>query len=179
MSDLKEEVDAFVRGDGTAFRTIVNATSGKLVRLAARLMGNLEDGEDVVQEAYMKAHRALLDGGFDGRSKVETWLYRIVTNTAIDALRSGVRRQKPTDVLPEPAWDGAAEAEARVALSELDDLLRCLPPEQRAAIVLKSVEGLSAAEIAVILRTTEGAVEQRLVRARATLKEWSTRHAGS
>lgn len=136
-------------------------------------MGNLEDGEDVVQEAYLKAHRAIVDGRFDGRSKVDTWLYRIVTNTAIDALRSGVRRQRPTDAVPEIAWDGAAAAEARIALKELDVLLAGLPPDQRAALVLKSVEGLSAAEIAEITGSSEGAVEQHLVRARAALKKWS------
>jgi RNA polymerase sigma-70 factor (ECF subfamily) len=74
-------------------------------------------------------------------------------------------------VLPEPEWDGAAAAEARIALAELGTLLEGLPEDQRTVIVLKSVEGLSAAEIAELLDTTEGAVEQRLVRARAALKE--------
>lgn len=173
MENLTEAVRKVADGDRAAFRHIVQETSGRLVRLAARLMGNLEDGEDVVQESYMKAHHAITDGRFDGRSKVETWLYRIVTNTAIDALRSGKRREKTTDTLPEPAWDGAAAAEARIALLELDVMLGALPPDQRAALVLKSVEGLSSAEIAQILGTTEGAVEQRLVRARAALKDRS------
>jgi RNA polymerase sigma-70 factor (ECF subfamily) len=171
LSDLTDDVEAVARGDTAAFRRIVSATSGKLVRLGARIMGNLEDGEDVAQEAYLKAHRAIMEGRFDGRSKVETWLHRIVTNTAIDALRSGTRRHRPTDVLPDPGWDGASAAEARVALVELDALLGNLPPDQRAALVLKSVEGRSAGEIAEIMRSTEGAVEQLLVRARATLKK--------
>jgi RNA polymerase sigma-70 factor (ECF subfamily) len=172
VADLKEEVDAIVRGDPAAFRRLVVATSQKLVRLAARITGSLEDGEDVVQEAYMKAHRALVEGRFDRRSRVDTWLYRIVANSAIDALRAGARRPQRLETIPEPAWDGAVAAEARVALAELDALLDGLPPDQRAAIVLKGVEGRSSAEIAEITGTTEGAVEQRLVRARATLKEW-------
>jgi RNA polymerase sigma-70 factor (ECF subfamily) len=172
LADLKEDVDAVVRGDSAAFRRIVVATSQRLVRLAARITGSIEDGEDVVQEAYVKAYRAIVAGRFDGRSRVDTWLYRIVANTAIDALRSGSKRPKDLDSIPEPSWDGAGAAEARVALRELDSLLAGLPYEQRAALVLKSVEGLSSAEIAEIAGTTEGAIEQRLVRARATLKEW-------
>lgn len=172
MADLKEDVDAVVGGDVARFQRIVLATSQKLVRLAARITGSVEDGEDVVQEAYMKAYRALVDGRFDGRSRVETWLYRIVANTAIDSLRSGPKKPKNLDSIPEPSWDGAGAAEARVALTELDSLLRGLPHDQRIAIVLKGVEGLSSSEIAEITGTTEGAVEQRLVRARATLKEW-------
>lgn len=172
MSDLADDVGAVARGDTAAFGRIVSATSAKLVRLGARIMGNLEDGEDVAQEAYVKAHRAIVEGRFDGRSKVETWLYRIVTNTAIDALRSGAKRHQPTDVVPDAGWDGASAAEARVALRELDVLLRNLPPDQRAALVLKSVEGLSSGEIAEVMGSTEGAVEQRLVRARAALAAW-------
>jgi RNA polymerase sigma-70 factor, ECF subfamily len=171
LSDLADDVAAVARGDTAAFGRIVSATSNKLVRLAARIMGNLEDGEDVAQEAYVKAHRAIVEGRFDGRSKVETWLHRIVTNAAIDALRSGIRRQQPTDVLPDAGWDGAAAAEARVALRELDALLGTLPPDQRAALVLKSVEGRSSSEVAELMGSTEGAVEQLLFRARATLKE--------
>lgn len=118
----------------------------------------------------MKAHRAIVDGKFDGKSRVETWLYRIVTNTAIDVLRSGKRRERPTDVLPDTGWDGAAAAEARIALAELAKRLEALPEDQRVAIVLKNVEGLSSGEVAEVLGTTEGAVEQRLVRARAALR---------
>lgn len=172
MDLSKEDVDAIVRGDPAAFRRLVLATSPRLVRLAARITGSVEDGEDVVQEAYVKAHRALVDGRFDRRSRIETWLYRIVANSAIDALRAGAKKPQNIETIPEPSWDGAGAAEARVALSELDALLRGLPHDQRAALVLKGVEGLSSSEIAEIMNTTEGAVEQRLVRARATLKEW-------
>jgi RNA polymerase sigma-70 factor (ECF subfamily) len=150
---------------------MVAATSPQLVRLAARILGNLPDAEDVVQESYMRAHRALVEGRFDQRAKVSTWLYRIVSNAAIDALRGRGRRPLSSDTLPEGAWDGASSAEARLALTELDDWLSDLPAEQRTAIVLKSVEGLTTAEIAEILQCSEGAVEQKLVRARAALRK--------
>lgn len=173
MDELAEAVREAARGDESAFRKIVLATNVRLVRVAARIMGTLEDGEDVVQEAYVKAHRALMEGRFDGRSRVETWLYRVVTNTAIDALRSGKRTPRDKDVAIEPAWDGGRAVEARVALAELDSMLATLPPDQKAALVLKSVEGLSANEVAEVMGTTEGAVEQHLVRARAALRRWS------
>jgi RNA polymerase sigma-70 factor (ECF subfamily) len=73
-----------------------------------------------------------------------------------------------------PHRESGAQAEARLALAELADLLEALPEDQRVAIVLKSVEGLSTPEIARILDCSEGAVEQRLVRARATLRARSS-----
>jgi RNA polymerase sigma-70 factor (ECF subfamily) len=125
----------------------------------------------VVQEAYLKAYRSILAGGFDGRSKVETWLYRIVANQAIDQLRRRGRTRLVGDEALEVPGAGAGSIEAHVALRELDDLFADLPPEQRVAMILKSVEGLSSAEIAAIMECSEGAVEQRLVRARAALRE--------
>lgn len=172
MDNLGEAVELVRSGDTAAFQRIVDATSAQLVRLAARMLGNVVDAEDVVQEAYVKAYRALMSGEFDGRANVGTWLYRIVTNQAIDAMRSRVRRPKPTDVADETASD-LASAEEHVALVELSDWMNDLPPEQRAALVLKAVEGLSSSEIAKILNCSEGAVEQRLVRARAQLRKRS------
>ncbi len=173
METLEQAAARVATGDSAAFQIIVAATSDRLVRLAARLLGNISDAEDVVQEAYVKAFRALLADQFDGRSSVPTWLYRIVTRTAIDALRSNKRR-KPHESPSEPSFDGGAQAEARLALAELVGLLETLPEDQRVAIVLKSVEGLSTPEIAKILDCSEGAVEQRLVRARAALRARSS-----
>ncbi|HEY5375702.1 MAG TPA: RNA polymerase sigma factor [Polyangiaceae bacterium] len=171
MDTLEKAVDRVLAGDRAAFQQIVDTTSQKLVRLGARIMGNQADAEDVVQEAYVKAYRALTAGDFDRRSSTSTWLYRIVVNGAIDAKRSRSRRHETTDdVQIEPGWDGAAFAEARLALSELDEWLAALPPDQRAALVLQSMEGLNNTEIAQVMGVSEGAVEQRLVRARATLR---------
>lgn len=118
----------------------------------------------------MKAYKSLTRGQFDHRSAVDTWLYRIVSNAAIDALRSRARRPVPTDTMPEGTWNGTSSAEARLALRELDDWLSELPGDQRAAVILKSIEGMTSAEIATILECSEGAVEQKLVRARASLR---------
>jgi RNA polymerase sigma-70 factor (ECF subfamily) len=171
------------------------------------MMGNVADAEDVVQDAYIKAYRALLAGKFDGRSSVRTWLYRIVVNGAIDAKRARTRRfetfddaepdapsmpatgarftlrelQYWLDVLSdEPstddgefvdlAWDGASSAEARLALRELSRWMSTLPVDQQAVLSMQALDGLSAHKIAEIMHSTEGAVEQRLVRARAVLR---------
>lgn len=171
MDTLEKAVDRVLSGDRSAFQQIVDATSQKLVRLGARIMGNQADAEDVVQEAYVKAYRALTAGEFDRRASVNTWLYRIVVNGAIDAKRSRNRRAEASDEQVDPGWDGAARAEARLALAELDDWLQALPPEQRAALVLQSMEGLNNTEIAQVMGVSEGAVEQRLVRARAALRQ--------
>jgi len=172
LDNLDEAAQRVRSGDAAAFGQIVDATSGRLVRLAARMLGNVVDAEDVVQEAYVKAYRALTTGEFDGRANVSTWLYRIVTNQAIDAMRGRARRPKPTDTADESTSD-LASAEQKMALAELSDFMSELPPDQRAALVLKAVEGMTSPEIAEVLQCSEGAVEQRLVRARAALRKRS------
>jgi len=159
-------------GDTSAFSGIVLATQDRLVRLSARLLGSVPDAEDVVQEAYLKAYRSLLARKFDRRSRVTTWLHRIVINATLDARRSRKRAPVPSsETDPEPRTDGAASSEAHVALRELAGWLGALPEEQQVVLVLKALEDLSSGEIAEILGCTEGAVEQRLVRARAALRK--------
>ncbi|WP_437570256.1 RNA polymerase sigma factor [Sorangium sp. So ce542] len=169
--DLRLVAARVAGGDDAAFRQIVEHTRAPMYRLAARLVGDLAEAEDALQEAFVDAYRALREGRYDGRSKVETWLYRIVTNACLDALRR--RRGAPREARgsqAEPRFDGLVSAEARVALRELDALLAALPPQERAALVLVAVEGLPAKEAAAALGCSEGAVEQRLVRARAALR---------
>ncbi|MFO0548856.1 MAG: RNA polymerase sigma factor [Polyangiaceae bacterium] len=158
------------RGDTAAFRAIVDHTRAKLFRLAARIVGDLADAEDALQDGYVNAYRALSGRTWDHRSRLETWLYRIVTNACIDLLRKRKEGAAPTSA-SEPRFDGMVSAEARVALRELDAQLSTLAPQDRAALVLVAVEGLSARAAAEALGCSEGAVEQRIVRARATLRQ--------
>jgi RNA polymerase sigma-70 factor, ECF subfamily len=174
LSNLEGAVERFLKGDAAAFQELVDETSARLVRLSARMLGNVADAEDVVQEAYVKAYRSLLDGQFDRRAKVETWLYRIVVNATIDARRKRTRRGSSVGIEEETAVaidERGSSGEARLALAELADWLGELPPDQQAALLLKAVEGRESSEIAEILGCSEGAVEQRLVRARATLRQ--------
>jgi RNA polymerase sigma-70 factor (ECF subfamily) len=149
----------------------VESTFARLVRFAARIVGDVAEAEDVVQESYVKAYAALMDGSFEGRSSVSTWLHRIVTRTAIDAKRRRARRETYDDVLPEVPVDGASAADGHVALRELSEWLGTIPEEQSLALVLQALEGFTNREIAEILECSEGAVEQRLVRARAALRQ--------
>jgi RNA polymerase sigma-70 factor (ECF subfamily) len=155
-----------MRGDGNAFAIVVAETSVRLHRLAVRMTGDRDEAEDVLQESYVRAHRALVDGAWDERARVQTWLYRIVVNTALNERRQRLRRLKLVDAR------GPAEAtqEREVEVRQLMALVRELPEEQRAALILKELEGMTAGEIADVLQCSEGAVEQRLVRARATLR---------
>ena len=171
--DLRFLAARVAGGDDAAFRAIVDQTRAPLYRLAARLAGDLAEAEDALQEAYVDAYRALREGRWDGRSKVETWLYRIVTNAGIDALRR--RREAEGAEAREARFDGEIAAEARIALRELDVMLADLAPQDRAALVLTAVEGLSAKAAAEALGCSEGAIEQRLVRARAALRTRQTR----
>ncbi len=179
MSDLEEAARRVAAGDRAAFDSIVRSTQQPLLRTATRILGNREEALDVLQEAYVRAFDALVEtraeARFDGRSRVSSWLYRVVVNASLDALRS--RRRRPTvpllDLEVETSASGGNDAEARVALSDLARMLDLLPEEQRAALVLRELEGLSNAEVAAVLETTEGAIEQRLIRARATLRRRS------
>lgn len=164
--DVDEAARRVMRGDAAAFAVIVAGAGARLYRLAVRMTGDRDEADDVVQEAFIRAHRALCDGAWDGRARLETWLYRIVVNTALNARRERVRRRRLVEVRDDPGPLQETQAEAR----QLMALVRELPREQQAALVLKELEGMTAAEIAAVLECSEGAVEQRLVRARATLR---------
>ncbi len=176
MPTLEQAVARIRNGDIGAFRELVDETSPRLCRLAARIMGSVADGEDVVQDAYIKAYGALMQGRFDGRSHIHTWLYRIVTNTAITALRSRARQRRVTDDPATPVPGNPNSPETHLAVSEIAEWMGALPPEQRVTLVLKTLEGLTSGEIAAIMDCSEGAVEQRLVRARAKLRERQRYH---
>lgn len=171
LDTLEIAVAEVEQGNVAAFRQIVEATSNRLIRMTARIVGNMVEAEDVVQETYVKAHRAISEGKFDHRAKVETWLYRIAVHAALDARRRRKTKELSDDQVPNAAWEPFAQLEARQALIELDDWLRQLPEEQRVVLVLKAVDDLSTKEIAEILQCSEGAVEQRLVRARQSLRD--------
>ena len=140
-----------------------------------RLLANRAEAEDAVQEAYLRAYDALQSGRYEDRARMEAWLVTILTRVAMDALRSRKVRESslPSVDVAELAWPGATE-EQIVAILEIDRWLGALPPDQRAAVVLKEFEGLTSAEVGLALGVSEGAIEQRLLRARATMKRRMT-----
>ncbi len=160
-------------GDSQAFRVLVDRYSRKLYRLAYRLTGNHADAEDVVQETFLRAHRQL--GQFESRASVGTWLHRIAVNCAVDAIRARPYREAPRDTpttpearRPEPAADDpgperavfSTEVRRRVA-----EALGDLSPRERAAFVLRHVEGWSITEIGRALNLRTNATKHSIFRA--------------
>jgi RNA polymerase sigma-70 factor (ECF subfamily) len=181
-------------GDGEAFRELVEPYRGELQTHCYRILGSVQDAEDVLQEALLAAWRSI--GQFDGRS-LRAWLYRIATNRCLNYLRDESRRPRSAGLAGlgpgltqpvrsgEPWWlepypdvligDAAPGPEARydaresIALSFVAGLQH-LPPQQRAVLVLRDVLGFPAAEVAGILGTTPAAVNSSLIRARAGIR---------
>jgi len=181
-------------GDEEAFRQLTDPFRRELQLHCYRIVGSVQDAEDLVQETLLAAWRGL--EGFEGRASVRNWLYRIATNRCLNALRDRGRRPRevPSMVQPpeptrraEPVWlepypdiliEGLADTspgpEARyetkeaVALAFVTALQR-LPPRQRVVLVLRDALGFRAAEAADILGTSEVAVKGALQRARAAL----------
>src|SRR6266511_1786795 len=171
-------------GDEDAFRELTDPYRRELQLHCYRILGSLQDAEDLLQETLLAAWRALED--FEGRASLRSWLYRIATNRCLNALRDASRRpaQAPE---PEATWlqpypdalldsipDDAAGPEARYETREAVALafvagLQQLPPRQRAVLVLRDVLGYRTAEVADMLDATEASVTNALQRARASL----------
>jgi RNA polymerase sigma-70 factor (ECF subfamily) len=182
-------------GDGAAFRALTAPYGDELRVHCYRILGSLQDAEDVLQETMLAAWRGL--GGFEGRSSLRAWLYQIATNQCLNALRASSRRPRtayrPEVVMPppsragDPVWlqpypdalldevpDGAPGPDARYELKESVSLafvaaVQALVPRQRAVLLLRDVLGYRAAEVAQMLETTEQSVNSALKRARAAL----------
>jgi RNA polymerase sigma-70 factor (TIGR02960 family) len=182
-------------GDADAFRELVDPYRSELQVHCYRILGSLQDAEDLLQETLLAAWRGL--GRFQGRASLRAWLYRIATNRCLNALRDRGRRpqelppmaQPPEPTrLSEPIWlepypdvllegvvDTAPGPEARYETREAIGLafmtaLQHLPPRQRAALVLRDVLGFRTTEVAGMLGSTEASAKGALQRARATLE---------
>ena len=181
-------------GDQAAFGELVEAYRRELQVHCYRILGSLQDAEDILQETLLAAWRGL--GDFAGRASLRSWLYRIATNRCLNALRGRGRRPsspepiaeppRPTrrgepiwlepypDVLLDAVPSAAPGPDARYETTEAVGLafvaaLQHLPPRQRVVLVLCDVLGYSRAEVAAMLDTTEVSVKAGLQRARATL----------
>jgi RNA polymerase sigma-70 factor (ECF subfamily) len=148
-----------------------------------RMLGNLEQAEDAVQEALLRAWKGR--ASFDGGPGARAWLYRIVTTTCFDILRAAQRRGEQVESIADVPWlqpcpdallDAAGEPEGTAIRRETVELaylavIQLLPARQRAVLLLRDVQGYSAAETASILGLSVAAVTSALQRARATIAE--------
>jgi RNA polymerase sigma-70 factor (TIGR02960 family) len=182
----EHHLEAARMGDERAFRALVDPYRRELQVHCYRILGSVQDAEDVLQETMMAAWRGLQD--FGERSSLRTWLYRIATNRCLNALRDSSRRPRAEPIRTiEPMWlepypddllddlpDTAPGPDARYETKEAVTLafvaaLQHLPPNQRAVLVLRDVLGYRAAEVAEMLSSTETSVNSALRRARATV----------
>lgn len=155
----------FVAGDRQAFGEIFTRHQGHLWAVALRICGDPEDAADALQDGLIRGMRGA--SAFQGRSQVSTWLHRIVTNSAIDIVRSR-RPQVAIDDLPaDPST--AQDTAAWDATIDLERALAALPDGSRVALYLVDYEGWPVAEVAQVLGIATGTVKSRCARARARL----------
>ena len=179
---------AAARDDGEAFGRLVDPYRAELQAHCYRMLGSVQDAEDALQEALLGAWRGL--GGFEGRSSLRAWLYRIATNACLRLGSRRPRRLLSADYGPaftevddlgepvgEPLWlepyptpEGRYEQRESVELAFVA-ALQHLPATQRAVLILREVLGFSAAETAGILDTTPASVNSALQRARKAAGE--------
>jgi RNA polymerase sigma-70 factor (ECF subfamily) len=178
QSDL-ELVRRAQHNERGAFDLLVLKYQHKVIKLVARLLRDPTEAEDVAQEAFVKAYRAL--GSFRGDSAFYTWLYRIAVNTARNSIAS--RQRRPLDYEAELSESEQNNVAARLkhddtpeatVLSEeirqtVNSAIEQLPEDLRTAIVLREIEGLSYEEIAAAMDCPVGTVRSRIFRAREAI----------
>jgi RNA polymerase sigma-70 factor (ECF subfamily) len=150
-----------------SFDQVVRQREMQVLRTAFRILGNWADAEDVAQEAFLRLHRNGLNFSHDGA--VGAWLYRVTVNLCLDRTRS---RRLSQELLDSPSR--ARSAEAGVLIEEkkqrLMAALATLPTKERAALVLREIEGLSTAEVAAALGSSEVTVRSQISKAMVKLR---------
>lgn len=178
LRDEGELIRAAAGGDARAFDRLVQDKRELVVRTAYQVTGDLEDARDVAQKVFIRLWRIL--ERYDRERRFDTWLYRITVNAAIDHLRArgprGAIQALPEDPSALGRLGGIREPEADRAL-DLAELQRAflrlaagLSPKQRAAFVLREIQGLETAEVARILGVRESTVRNHLHQARRVLR---------
>ena len=175
----RELVDRWQCGDESAFATLIRRHERRVFGLLLRMLGNVQEAEDVAQETFLNLHRH--GHRFRSQSRFSTFLYRVAVNAALNRRRSLGRRRARTEALerrqlagddlpasPRDPEDSAAGAQvqARVQREVLS-----LPPHLRVPLVLFDIEGLSYSDVASVLQVAEGTVKSRIHRARHALRE--------
>lgn len=156
------------RGDERAFAALVRHYDPGLRGLAFRLLGDRTRMDDALQEAYVKAYRAL--PGFRGESSPGTWLYRIAYNACLDELKR-TRAVVDLESVRERAQPAPDPAETLSTRETLAQAIGALPPEDRAAVLLVDAEGFDYGSAAEVLGIPAGTVASRLSRARRALRQ--------
>lgn len=162
------------RGDQAAFEVLVKKFQDRAYRTAFHMTGNHGDADDVAQDSFLRAYRAL--PSFDERAEFGTWLHRIVINSALNVLRARRRRGRiePAEVaeeLPTPETDPAERTEAREEAEDVLAALDGLSPTLRETLIMATLEDMPYKDIAQTLGIPEGTVAWRVNQARKTLRK--------
>jgi len=168
MSD-RAIIQQVLAGDVEAFAQIVDRHYARCARIAVRIVGNREDAEEAIQDAFLRAFKALDD--YEDRERFSAWLTRILVNQCRTVLARSKRRDAVFLDLDPRQLDFAVDAEESEGLwPELDRMLDRLPAEQREAIVLKYADDLTYQEMSRITGAGESALKMRVQRAFARLR---------
>ena len=178
----QELVERAQKGDKRAFELLVMKYQRKLARLLSRMVRDPAEIEDIAQESFIKAYRALPQ--FRGESAFYTWLYRIAVNTAKNYLVARGRRAPTTTEFNAEEAEGfedaellrdiatpEAELQTKQIANAVNKAVEALPEELRTAITLREIEGLSYEEIAQMMDCPIGTVRSRIFRAREAIAE--------
>jgi RNA polymerase sigma-70 factor (ECF subfamily) len=172
--DASRFLDRLRAGEAAAFEELVMTYQHRVFGVALRMLGSAAEAEEIAQEAFVRAHRAL--GDFRGDAKLSTWLYAITSRLCLNRLASGERRlaRQGEETLLRLS-DSTLRPDAALERNELETALGRaiaeLPEERRIVVVLRDLEGLSYEEIAQALDLELGTVRSRLHRARADLRD--------
>ena len=157
---------AHLTGDSRAFDTLVRRHQQRMWAVAVRTLRDPDEAADAVQDACLSAYRSA--ASYRGEARVSTWLYRIVVNACLDRARR--RAARPTVPLPEQApADPRDRLDERETTLEVEKALAALPEDQRLALVLVDLQGMSVQEAAMVLDVPDGTVKSRCFRGRARL----------
>jgi RNA polymerase sigma-70 factor (ECF subfamily) len=170
-------VAAAKAGDQRAFESLVRRYRKRIYALALHITGSASEADDITQDVFLKAYRALAD--FEGRSQFFTWVYRMTVNRSLNARRDRARRGE--DTLDDPRLELAVTvdarsnpgraAELRQTYARLLRALDSLPIDMRTTVILVSLQGLSHGEVAVVQNVSDGTIAWRMHEARRRLHE--------
>ncbi len=159
-----------------SFDKIVREREACVLRAAYRILGNWADAEDVAQEVFLRLHRQGLD--FPNEAAFGAWIYRVTVNLCLD--RARLRSSRPSVEMPDlPSRDISAEHSAIRDQQKqlLMGALETLPPRERAAVVLREIEGLTTGEVAAVMGSAEATVRSQVARAMIRLREILSKEA--
>jgi RNA polymerase sigma-70 factor (ECF subfamily) len=178
-AEIAAILERAIAGDSAAFEQILKLHERRVLMLAWRLLGNIEDAQDSTQEVFLRAFKYL--HRFDTTKPVEAWLVRITVNVCRDFGRHRQRRQSLAAEFQESGitnvdpYSDLASGEQKKMLREA---IASLPHKERAALVLRDIEGLSTAEVADILNSSETTVRSQISIARVKIRKAIERFQG-